>query len=245
MLIHSERHRPLDLELWAEFELADAVHGRSKQLAKKAAAAVECIGKFASKGKCYIGVSWGKDSVVTADLACRASRIYGLRLPFVWVRVEPIKNPDCLEVRDAFLAANDVDYHEIETRCEWRDGEWHASGTLERGFYEAAGIAGTGRYISGVRADESTHRMLLSRGSGTTTANTCRPLTWWTAKDVFGWLAHKNLPVHPVYAMLSDGRWQRGSIRVASLGGQRGTGIGRAEWEREYYGDVLRRITSQ
>jgi len=51
-----------------------------------------------------------------------------------------------------------------------------------------------------------------------------------------------NLPVHPAYAMTAGGRWDRKHIRVASLGGQRGAQYGRREWEREYYGDVLRRL---
>jgi phosphoadenosine phosphosulfate reductase len=243
MLIPSERHTPDDLRLWAEYEHADQVHGRAKQLAKKACAAVEAIGKFASKGRCYASVSWGKDSTALADLVLRASRVYGLSIPFAWVRVEPIRNPDCAAVRDAFLAANPgIEYHEVEQHCEWRDGEWHASGTLEAGFREAASLAKTGRYLSGVRADESTPRFLLSVSKGISTANTCRPLTWWTSGDVMAWLAHKSLPVHPVYAMTGGGRWPREQLRVASLSGRRGDGHGRAEWEREYYGDILRRL---
>ena len=43
---------------------------------------------------------------------------------------------------------------------------------------------------------------------------------------------------------LPGGRFPRDRIRVASLSGRRGDGMGRAEWEREYYGDVLRRLAT-
>jgi phosphoadenosine phosphosulfate reductase len=245
MLIPSERHRPEDLRLWREYEEADMACGRSKPLAKLAFYALASIRKFVSIGPCYAGVSWGKDSVVAADFVTRANRLGGLRIPLVWVRVEPICSPDCVVVRDEFLRSHDCDYHEVVVECS-RDAEgWHASGTLETGFREAARIAGTRRYISGVRADESGARTISARSHGVTTATACRPLLHWKAADVFAWLAAKSLPVHPAYAMLSGGQLMRDRVRVASLGGRRGDGIGRAEWEREYYGDVLRRIEAK
>ena len=87
-------------------------------------------------------------------------------------------------------------------------------------------------------------RKIMARTHGASTRSTCRPITWWSVQDVFSWLAAKDLPAHPVYAMQGGGRWPRERIRVASLGGRRGSGIGRSEWEREYYGDVLRRLES-
>lgn len=239
MLIPSHRHTEADLRLWQEYEAADAAMGRRLSLAKRASAALQAIEKFAAS-PCYCAVSWGKDSVVVADLVCRASRAFNLRIPLVWVRVEPIANPDCESVRDAFLNIHDVPYQEIIEWCERDNDGWHATGTLSRGFKHAP----CGRYISGIRADESGTRTLLARTSGISTANTCRPLTWWSAADVFAYLAAKELPVHPAYAMTGGGRFPREGLRVASLGGRRGDGMGRTEWEREYYGDVLRRLES-
>lgn len=243
MLIPSHRHTAADLKLWAELEHADKVHGQSKQLAKKAYGAVMDIGRFVKAGPCYASVSWGKDSVVLADLVLRACRVYGITVPLVWVRVEPIANPDCAAVRDAFLSARpELEYHEIERRCSRDEDGWHATGTLESGFTEAAERFGTKRYISGVRADESGVRKISAKMRGTVRANNCAPLSWWTFTDIMGWLAYRQLPVHPVYAMLGGGRWPREQNRVASLGGKRGDNFGRAEWEREMYGDVLRRL---
>lgn len=100
-------------------------------------------------------------------------------------------------------------------------------------------------HSDGVRAEESGKRTILARSGGIASKSTCRPLTWWRIQDVFGWLAAKELPAHPVYAMRGGGRWQRNEIRVASLGGKRGDGFGREQWEQEYYGDVLRRLDSR
>ena len=66
-----------------------------------------------------------------------------------------------------------------------------------------------------------------------------------TAADVMAYLARFNLPVHPAYGMLGSGRYDRERIRVATLGGERGGGAGRREWESEYYGDVLNRIAAK
>lgn len=77
---------------------------------------------------------------------------------------------------------------------------------------------------------------------GISTERTCAPLAWWTAADVFAYLATHDLPVHPAYAMLGGGRWRRERLRVAEIGDTHGKGGGRLEWETEYYGDALRRL---
>jgi phosphoadenosine phosphosulfate reductase len=242
MLIQSDRHTGEDLELWAEYERADLIHAESPRMERIVEKSIEGIREFASSGPCYCGVSWGKDSVVAAHLVCTAARLYGLSIPLVWVRVEPIANPDCAAVRDDFLSRFQADYHEPEVWCTHDDSGWHATGTLESGFAEAERAIGTSRHISGIRADESALRCISVRHRGMSTANSCRPLANWTAQDVFAWLALMDLPVHPAYAMMGGGRWERQWIRVSSLGGERGTEFGRAEREREYYGDVLRRL---
>jgi phosphoadenosine phosphosulfate reductase len=42
--------------------------------------------------------------------------------------------------------------------------------------------------------------------------------------------------------MLGGGRWDRNYIRVAEIGDIHGNGIGRTEWESEYYNDEIRRL---
>lgn len=244
MLIHCPRIKPGDMRHWVERENGDSIHGRHKHVAKMALRTMTALQQFTSS-HCYASVSWGKDSVVLADFVVRANRMLMRRVPLVWVRVEPIFNPDCLAVRDYFLERHDIEYHEITVECSRDARGVHATGTLERGFAIAVERLRTTRYMSGLRAEESGVRHLGCARFGEVSKNTCRPLAWWTQSDIFGWLAHKNLPVHPVYAMNGGGRWHREHLRVSSLGGDRGAAMGRAEWEREYYGDVLARIEAQ
>lgn len=228
MLLPSKRHRPSDLEAWAAAERADAVRAQSPRLVHAAERAMAAASAFVEAGPCYAGVSWGKDSVVLVDLLARA----GIRVPVVWVRVDQRENPDCPAVRDAFLATHPgVDYHEI--LVEAADG---AAGhlTSAAGFVEAARRFGD-RHLSGVRGAESSGRQRRMQTFGTTTDRTCAPIGWWSTDDVFAYLHARNLPVHPVYAMSLGGRLDRNQLRVASLGGERGTGNGRREWERAYY----------
>lgn len=160
----------------------------------------------------------------------------GLRIPLVWVRVEPKLNPDCLLVRDAFLARHPhVEYREIVVHCARKEnGTWDAKGTLERGFERAAEAFGD-RHISGIRSQESAHRKLREARHGVMTERTCAPITRWSGVDVFAYLHRANLPVHPAYACSYGGALERDRIRVAHLGGSRGTGHGRREWEWAYY----------
>lgn len=233
MLISSDRHTRDDLELWREYEEADRVFLRGLEGKEKEAAIV--AEQFAMRNRCYLGVSWGKDSVTVAHV-CR-----DLNIPLVYVRQEPLLNPDCLRVRDAYLERYQPDYHEIVVRMRRGEGCWHATGTIEAGFKEAVSRFGRA-HISGVRQDESGPRTMRMRTWGLTTKHTCCPIGYWSAGDVFAYLAKYDLPIHPAYAMLGGGRWERERLRVCSLGGRRGQGIGRREWELEYYGDHLRRI---
>lgn len=234
MLIQSLRITKADLAVWHDLFEADLVHGRT--LDSKIEKALGDIRDFASRA-CYCSVSWGKDSTVLAHLVA----ISGYRIPLVWVRVEPIANPDCQHVITRFVQRWNPIYTEIVVQCKKdRDG-YHATGTLERGVDLAQQEFGC-RRITGVRADESRERLLARLRFGSVTDDNCKPLSDWTAQDVFGYLARFDLPIHPAYAMLGGGRYDRDWLRVASLGGRRGDGHGRAEWEREYYGDVLNRL---
>ena len=240
VLLSSPKHSAADLQEWNRLVRYDRVLARSRGLAEKEDQALTDIVKFATAGLCYVGVSWGKDSVVVADLACRS----GLDLPLVWIRVEPIANPDCAVVRDAFLAMNpSAKYEEIEIWCQRDEKGWHATGTLERGFAEAVDRFGY-RYVSGVRADEASYRKTRMRVHGTVSGRTCAPIGWWKGEDIFAYLEKHDLPVHPAYAMSFGGTLDRQRLRVASLTGQRGTGFGRADWEQRYYRDDVERILS-
>lgn len=91
-------------------------------------------------------------------------------------------------------------------------------------------------------AEESGVRQRRMRGYGYSTPNTCAPMGWWDGEDIFAYLHAHDLPIHPAYAMTRGGQLDRNRIRVASLGGKRGSGIGRAEWEKAYYAQELAKI---
>lgn len=237
MLIASKRHTADDLALWEELQGTDRMLANRK-LHQMASQAAVVIRRFAESGGCYAGVSWGKDSVVLAHLIV-ASQV---DVPLAWVKQRPLYNPDCELVRDAFCKRfPSVRYDEIEVAMTRGKTTWHATGSLESGFAKARERHG-GRHLSGIRSQEAGGRAIRQAVFGTTSNNTCAPLTYWKHKHIFAYLAMYDLPVHPVYAMLGGGRWDRDKVRVCSLGGQRGAGIGRAEWEDEYYGDVLARL---
>lgn len=244
MLIDDPRLRPGDRERWRSVSVADAVHGQIVE--RRCPKALQGIADFVNRKPAYCGVSWGKDSVVAADLCCRAAREFGVRIPLAWVRVEPIANPCCPAVRDAFLARwPDAEYHEIEVWCRKDESGWHASGTLEEGFRRAVSATGCVAHISGVRGQESGTRKLRMLRWGVETRNTLAPIGWWSAQDVYGYLAWRDLPVSAVYAMSGGGRWCRDRLRVSSLGGRRGDGMGRGSWEWEYWRDRLWEIADR
>lgn len=222
-LIHSPRFRTGDLEVWRRLELADRLYAQRyrTKLECMADEAKATIAEFLQDGPAYCSVSWGKDSVVVADL-CRE-----MGVPYVWVKVEERFNPDCPMVADAFGPAN---YLEVEAEAG-EDGK-----TSSLGFEDAATIIGTPRHISGIRTEESQSRRL--RGSANT-KNSCVPIARWTTQDVFAYLSLKNLPIHPAYAMNNSGQFDRKHLRVASIGGSRGTQFNRRAWENLYYGDIL------
>jgi phosphoadenosine phosphosulfate reductase len=240
VLIASPRHTTEDLAAWQSTQRTAETHAQINAFKRHVQRSRDALLSFTGAGTGYAGVSWGKDSVVIAALIADLVP----RWPLVWVRVEPIVNPDCDAVRDEFMRTHPgVRYEEIAVWCTRDADGWHASGTLETGFSRAAAKHGD-RYVSGIRADESGIRKLRVAKHGLASRNTCAPIGWWTAWDVFAFLESRGLPVHPAYACTMGGLLDPGRIRVASLGGKRGDGMGRREWEERYYREELRRLST-
>lgn len=223
MLIPSPRHSPADLILWSELESGDFAYPIKDSIIEKT------LAEIADWSGDYIGVSWGKDSVVMLSLVHRA----GLNLPVVWVRMRGRDNPDCEAVRDAFLGAHTINYFERTFEYDECNNDEHWR-SVEKEFGE--------RRMTGIRADESGARKMSIRHLGSDTGKSFRPIAWWTLPMIFAYLAQCKLPVHPAYAMLGGGRWPREHLRTHGIGGNTATNRGRREWEMEYYGDVLNRI---
>lgn len=247
MLIESEQHTNKDLILWNDYYEADLI--RSKEIANKEKKSLDAIYKFLKNGKAYISTSWGKDSVVVADLALRN----GINITLVHLYCIPSHNDNCDLVRDEFFKIYPgIDYHEFI--CDYGDiyqrnlpVHIHDKETdrIWKRTWAKVNSKISERHISGVRARESAVRKIRMMRWGENTIKTCAPIGWWTTGDVFAYLAKYDLPVHPNYAMLGGGRYNRNYLRVAEIGDSRGREVGRGLWECEYYSDKLNRLVIQ
>lgn len=228
MLIVTDRHRPEDLHAWEDWKQIDELSAWSQA---KETLSIKVIQEWDSMHQdVVVYTSWGKDSVVLLDLVARS----GVRAPVVYMRFEDRANPDCVLVRDHFLATHDIDYHEESfdyAAVRKSDLHWRAI-SKKWGAHR----------LTGIRNDESGKRELQWALHGFASEFSCRPLALWTGPEVFAYIHHRSLPLSPVYGYLGGGRWRRDRLRTHSLAGSSGDGMGRTEWEREYYGDVLNRL---
>jgi len=232
MLVESDRLTDADRLAWEMLERSD----HTTAFRRRESLALRTIERFIEEGPAYASVSWGKDSVVIAHLTRRVDPT----VPVVRVRLPVVDNPDCLSVCDEYLAGWPMAYHEV-----WNDKPDVKDGWLQTGQHKIGHEVANreyGRRITGIRAAESGTRTMSARVHGRSTKNVCRPILYWPTSDVFAYLRYYDLPVHPAYAMNNGGRMDRHWLRVASIGGKRGSDRGRREWERMYYGDVLDRM---
>jgi phosphoadenosine phosphosulfate reductase len=238
VLVDSPRLTPADRARWAELEHYDEALAADWKLGQLERLAVYQVCKFADGGECFAGVSWGKDSVVTAHLVELANQRHGYQVPLVWARADRYESPECEQVRDVFLKAHpDVRYEEHVYR--WRvplRGEpgWKADQPGQDALAETLDGLYGGRRITGLRAAESGARRMSAKVHGTASARSCRPVLNWPTRDVFAYLAREDLPVHPAYAMSAGGVWERDRLRVHALR----TEVGDEAWERRYWPDV-------
>lgn len=237
MLIECNRHTLNDLNVWKDYNEIDFI--KIKELKnEKIEKAIAEIKKIVSEKKSYISVSWGKDSVVLAHLCFCA----GVEIPMIWIKEKPMHNPYCEVVRDEFLKKYRFQYHEIV--ADYGDvgfGPFIDKNGDSILFHSIANAINHsfGRRITGIRNQESNKRLLRYMNYGITTEKTSAPLSLWKTWEIFAYLEKYELPIHPNYAMLGGGRYKREFLRVDCLAGTQGDGIGRIEWEKEYYQDII------
>lgn len=227
MLIVTDRHTNADLEIWKDYEEIDSIEGWK---VRKAHQSIDVMRNFLlMEQKTCVMCSWGKDSMVMLDLFRKS----GVSRPVVYMRFSDRSNPDCDLVRDAFLKKHDIDYREETFEySKVRKGDKHWRELFKK----------YGRRCSGIRNDESKVRALQWCINGFSSENSCRPLSLWNSSEVFAYIQQNGLPLSPVYGYLGGGRYRREHLRTHSLAGSTGDGMGRTEWEREYYQDILNRI---
>lgn len=231
MLIECERHTSADLSLWRDYEDADIINYSHKRVEQKALSAIKILGDFSPD---YFSISWGKDSVVLAHLAWRYNK-NSVLAHFTHAADAPYFN----DVRDHFLSSYPMQYHEFSKKIG-RVDEFFDFHALK--IKKLASAALGKRYVTGIRMQESPERKIVTRAHGYFSGDSCRPISRWSTDDIFAYLAYHNLPVHPNYAMLGGGRYERNSIRVGPM--WMGSQKGKEMWEKEYYGDVLRKLQS-
>jgi len=227
-LILSHRHTEKDLFILKDYEEIDRISICPK---KKIDYAKNIIKIFIDKHpESTIYTSWGKDSVVLLYLCSELK----LKNNVVYVRLYDRDNPDCDNVKKIFLDRYDINYNEEffnYDEVKNNDGHWKYCSKKY----------GSSR-ITGIRSDESNKRLLIWKKYGFYTELTCRPLSLFTNQDIFSFIYHNDLPLCAVYGYTGGGRWDRQYIRTHSIGGSTADGIGRTEWEKEYYQDILNRI---
>lgn len=241
-LIASPRHSPADLRAWTDLERYDQALSAAHWWEEREKRAHDLIRTFAAAGPCYASTSWGKDSTCMSHLVATS----GIRLPLVYVRMRRWENPDCLTVRDRFLAdyGHLVDYREYfvdGSRRWWEDDADYCPPKAHAAGYFTKPEADFGRrHISGVRAEESRIRRLAQARWGDAGPGACRPLGRWTGTDVYAYLHRYELPIHPAYAMSFGGTLDRIWIRVSPIGSVTNAHRGRSEWEQHYYPDAIK-----
>lgn len=239
MLIDSPRITGRDHAQWARLEHYDDALAADQRLDRLVVQGRAAVREFAAAGGFTFSTSWGKDSVVAAHVTL-------LEVPdarLVWARADDVEMPECEQVRDAFLAAHPgARYEEVRYRFRvpLRFEPGHESAAPQDALKETL----AGRYVSGLRAEESRIRRTSIAHRGLVTGNTCRPIGRWTATDVFSYLHREELPVHPAYAMSAGGHYDRRWLRVHPLGTAAPPrsavhGGDHAAWEDLYYPDVL------
>lgn len=228
MLIKSDRHTRQDIEAWRDYEEIDAAMWYGQKKAERSMVEIERF--LTAEQKTCVMTSWGKDSIVMLDLFCKT----GVKRPVVYMRLTDRSNPDCDAVRDLFLSEHsDLDYREEAFKYEEvSKGDKHWKILNDK----------YGKRVTGIRNDESKARFLQWCINGFASKNSCRPLSLWKSSEVFCYIHKHNLPLCSVYGYLGGGRYRRDQIRTHSIGGKSGNGMGRSEWEKEYYSDVINRL---
>lgn len=241
-LIDSPRLSDADRREWVRLERYDRVLSTSKVLARKVDKSRRLIGEFLAEGEAVVCVSWGKDSTTIADLVLRDHPDAHL----LRVRVEPYPTPEADMVRNAILDRYPrARYREVTVTCPRPriDTQGDECDCHVRAMREDGADYWRRRRVTGVRAGESGARRMRMRRWGERSDLALAPIGWWDHSDVFAYLASRNLPVHPAYAMSFGGTIDRGALRVDDIGGEPGERFGRREWESHYYPDVVARLT--
>lgn len=222
---------------------------------RRVLAADAVLRSASERGPIIVATSWGKDSTALADLAVQTLG----RVPLLHI-ASSYRLPGWQRVHDHFAARTEV--VTIEPRRTLTETlEWlHAVGLPhERTRSQQAAVVsaikkdvgttycqnnGYAVQALGMRAEENPRtrgRLFRVRGltyeaRGLTIVN---PIGWWTAADVWSYIADRGLPYHPMYDCESHGL-TRETLRNAGWLTTDSAERGRIAWLRTHFREQYR-----
>lgn len=231
-------------------------HAESGAFRRRMDQSILAIESAARLGEMVIMSSWGKDSVVMADLILRTLG----RVPILHI-ASSYRLPGWEPIQEHFEARTTV--HVIEPRRSLEETiAWlHEVGlphertpaqqrAIVKSIKKDVGAAwckehGYAVQALGLRADESAQRRAFLRRAGTLyqarEVYIVAPLAWWTARDVWAYLVSRALPWHQMYDKETHGitrETQRNTGWLSTDGAEHG----RIAWLRHHYPEQYRML---
>lgn len=232
------------------------LHARLASTRRRIDGAREALRAATEAGRLVVASSWGKDSTVLLDLATEVlgpvDVLYlesGYEMPGTEEQIAYWSGRGCRvqRVPGRGLAETIAWLHDVGLGWE-REDQSAASRSKATRAETWCAEHGFDVSILGLRAEESIHRRIRSahyglvyrRRDGHTVAT---PLAWWTAADVWSWIACRDLPYLPLYDAETHGL-SRYTLRntgwLTTVDVDR-----RMPWLREHYPDLWRRLTDE
>jgi len=233
MLIKCNKHTKEDLELWESYNEADIIYYNMHDMKEKEKRAVDLIKKINPD---YVSISWGKDSTVLAHLCYKSGHFN-----YVWFRNQ-YENPYCYMVKDIYIKKYNINNFEIFKKVSLENIKNDFINFHSLKCHKIAEKKFGKKYMTGIRIEESGIRKVTILKNGIYSNNRSSPIAFWKNEDIFAYLAFYKLPVHPNYAMLGGGRYNRKNIRVGPL--TMASQFGQKQWEKEYYFNEINKINA-
>jgi len=222
----------------------DLVWAQLATFRRKVERSLEAIRKAAAIGPVGVAFSGGKDSTVTLDLVRQV--VPGAPAGFFDSGCELESTMDLVRRSGAEIVTPRLSMLEMARYAGW----WEYEKPVDAGCpFDAKHIViqepsetfvvrrGLRCIATGLRAEESGARArnASSRGElyqGADRTWYCAPLAFWRIADVWAHIASRKLDYNSAYDRMSEAGVPRESQRVATLLGDRGSGMGRHAWLR-------------
>lgn len=233
-------------------------HARSPVFARRAKEAEVTLRRAAEAGAVVIMSSWGKDSVVLCDIACRL-----WERPTILHIASSYRIPGWESVQDHFASRANLHVIEpsrtLEETIEWlrevglphertKAQQMRVVKTIKKDV-GASWCKEHGYAVQalGLRADESKARRDWLRRVGTLYeaqgVKIVAPLAWWSARDVWAYIVSRGLPYHPMYDLQTDGVTRETQRNTGWLSTD-GAHDGRIAWLRRHYTELYRALAA-